>query len=263
MASGSDIVGGDVVVAAYQQQLIALGYLPQGSADGVSGKDTIAAVKAFQKDAGLVVDGVVGDKTRAALVAALAAKQTGGGATSSFVQSSSSSASSPLDQKLLADMLGQASQAFPAGTTVVIPGIGPVTVPGVPGATPGVMVPGVTPGATPGGISPGGASPSGTTPSAPPPPPADKIFGLPKNIAIGGGVALGVLALLGIYMMMSKDKSESRSEGAKRPIQYTDESGQRWVMDEFDNVFPAGFESASLAQRARKHLLPSHPRHRR
>lgn len=256
-AAGSDIVGGDATVAAYQQQLIILGYLPAGSADGVLGPKTTAAVKAFQKDAGLTVDGKVGNNTTAALVAAVATKQMGGGATSSFVQSSSSSAQNP------AGVLGQISQAIPSGTTVMIPGIGPVSVPSIPGV----------PTATPGGGAPGGGAPGTTSPNVSPSIPGgttaapattsadDKIFGIPKNVAIGGGIALGVLALLGLYMAMSKDKSESQSEeGSKKILRYTDEFGQRWVMDDMDNVFPAGFESGSLSQRVRR--LHAHPKHR-
>lgn len=238
-SSGSDIVGGDAIVAGYQQQLIALGYLPEGSADGVSGPKTVAAVKAFQKDAGLTVDGKVGPNTLSALAKIVAAKSMGGGASSSFVDGSSSSVQTPIDAKLLSDMLGQATQMFPGGTSVAIPGMGPVTVPSVPGAQPPAAPPQVAPA---------------------PAPEADKIFGLPKNVAIGGGVALGLLALIGIYMMTKKDDSESKSEGSRRIVRYTDDEGQRWVMDEFENVFPAGVESASLAQRVRR--LQAHPRHR-
>ena len=51
-----------------QEQLIRLGYpLPKYGADGDFGKETEAAVKAFQMDNGLQADGVVGAKTYAAL----------------------------------------------------------------------------------------------------------------------------------------------------------------------------------------------------
>ena len=53
-------------VKELQQQLNALGY-SCGSADGIFGSKTEQAVKAFQKDHGLVADGMVGDKTKAAL----------------------------------------------------------------------------------------------------------------------------------------------------------------------------------------------------
>ena len=49
-------------VAYLQQRLSAGGYQP-GAADGIFGGKTLAAVKAFQKDHGLIVDGIVGEKT--------------------------------------------------------------------------------------------------------------------------------------------------------------------------------------------------------
>ena len=55
-------------VKELQKQLLALGYpLPKYGADGDFGKETEAAVKAFQQDNGLTADGVVGKKTWAAL----------------------------------------------------------------------------------------------------------------------------------------------------------------------------------------------------
>lgn len=55
-------------VKSLQEQLIRLGYpLPKYGADGDFGKETEAAVKAFQMDKGLKADGVVGAKTYAAL----------------------------------------------------------------------------------------------------------------------------------------------------------------------------------------------------
>ena len=51
-----------------QKQLLALGYpLPKYGADGSFGKETEAAVKAFQQDNGLTADGVAGKKTMEAL----------------------------------------------------------------------------------------------------------------------------------------------------------------------------------------------------
>lgn len=74
-------------VREYQEQLIKLGYdLGPAGADGTPGSRTEAAVRAFQRRAGLTVDGIVGPATRAALVRALDARSqnrqtaTGGGA---------------------------------------------------------------------------------------------------------------------------------------------------------------------------------------
>ena len=46
-----------------QRALSALGYRP-GPLDGIRGRLTIRAVKAFQADHGLTVDGIVGPRTR-------------------------------------------------------------------------------------------------------------------------------------------------------------------------------------------------------
>ena len=55
-------------VKTLQKALMGLGYdLPKYGADGDFGNETLVAVKAFQKKAGLVVDGIVGAKTWAAL----------------------------------------------------------------------------------------------------------------------------------------------------------------------------------------------------
>lgn len=53
-------------VKAIQQALKNAGFDP-GPIDGIKGTKTIAAIKAFQKSKGLVVDGIVGPKTTAAL----------------------------------------------------------------------------------------------------------------------------------------------------------------------------------------------------
>jgi len=60
-----------------QKALLALGYKP-GVADGLDGPHTQAAVKAFQKDAKIRVDGIVGPETRGALRAALDAGAAAG-----------------------------------------------------------------------------------------------------------------------------------------------------------------------------------------
>ena len=62
-------------VRTLQQQLMQLGYrLPKYGADGDFGAETLTAVKAFQKDAGLDADGEVGPKTRDAMQARLSIK---------------------------------------------------------------------------------------------------------------------------------------------------------------------------------------------
>lgn len=60
-------------VKSLQQKLIELGYL-SGSADGVYGNKTAAAVKAYQKAQKLTADGVAGSKTLSSLSSASAAK---------------------------------------------------------------------------------------------------------------------------------------------------------------------------------------------
>ena len=62
-------------VQVLQQQLMQLGYnLPKYGADGDFGTETLEAVKAFQRDAGLDTDGEVGPKTWAAMQARLSIK---------------------------------------------------------------------------------------------------------------------------------------------------------------------------------------------
>lgn len=50
-------------VKAMQQQLIQLGYLPAGEDDGKFGRKTENAVRKFQKDQGIKVDGIAGTQT--------------------------------------------------------------------------------------------------------------------------------------------------------------------------------------------------------
>ena len=57
----------DVVsIQKEQMRLTELGYDP-GPADGIKGQKTIEAIKQFQRDNGLSVDGVVGNQTRQSL----------------------------------------------------------------------------------------------------------------------------------------------------------------------------------------------------
>jgi peptidoglycan hydrolase-like protein with peptidoglycan-binding domain len=60
-------------VRALQSQMVKLGFLPQGAADGAFGDQTVAALKAFQASAGLAADGVAGRTT----LSALARRSTG------------------------------------------------------------------------------------------------------------------------------------------------------------------------------------------
>jgi hypothetical protein len=64
----SPLMAGPAVLQI-QQKLSALGYAP-GKLDGVYGVATAGAVRAFQRDNKLTIDGVVGTETRAALRAA-------------------------------------------------------------------------------------------------------------------------------------------------------------------------------------------------
>lgn len=65
-------------IREYQKQLITLGYdVGPAGADGIAGRKTIEAVRLFQADHDLVIDGIVGPATRATLIRALDAKQGG------------------------------------------------------------------------------------------------------------------------------------------------------------------------------------------
>lgn len=59
-------------VAAIQQQLLWLGFF-DAEIDGIYGPFTVAAVEAFQKDAGITVDGEYGPETAEALATAIEA----------------------------------------------------------------------------------------------------------------------------------------------------------------------------------------------
>ena len=67
-------------VRELQEELIALGYsCGSKGADGIFGKDTEAAVKRFQQDHGLPVDGIAGVNTRQTLDTAYSEHLIGGG----------------------------------------------------------------------------------------------------------------------------------------------------------------------------------------
>ncbi|MEO1098761.1 MAG: DUF4157 domain-containing protein [Bacteroidota bacterium] len=55
-------------VVKLQESLVEIGYdLPKFGADGIFGKETYSAVKTFQRDFGLAIDGIVGPKTMGTL----------------------------------------------------------------------------------------------------------------------------------------------------------------------------------------------------
>lgn len=89
-------------VKTVQQKLIRWGYL-KGSADGIFGAKTKAAVVAFQKKNGLTADGIIGTRTAQALGISLS------GTTSS----SSSSSASSTDLNLLARVVYGESRGEP------------------------------------------------------------------------------------------------------------------------------------------------------
>ena len=70
------------LVKTVQQKLIKWGYL-KGSADGIFGAKTKAAVVAFQKKNGLTADGVIGTRTAQALGISLSSKTGASSSTSS------------------------------------------------------------------------------------------------------------------------------------------------------------------------------------
>lgn len=72
--------GGNATVKQYQKDLKRLGFY-KGVVDGVAGRQTIAAVKAFQKSKGLVSDGKYGKMTDEAVDRAIAALDRSGGDT--------------------------------------------------------------------------------------------------------------------------------------------------------------------------------------
>lgn len=86
-ASAKHIVKGDSVanIKAVQQRLYNLGYYNY-KVDGIWGSRTTAAVKKFQKDYGLTVDGIVGSWTERSLGITLSGSSGGSGYSSSDLQ---------------------------------------------------------------------------------------------------------------------------------------------------------------------------------
>lgn len=89
-ASGAMTIGASgEAVRTVQKRLVELGYLK--SADGIFGEKTQKAVKAFQKAAGLTVDGLVGNATKKALNSADAPYAPSTGTDDSYLFPNSSS----------------------------------------------------------------------------------------------------------------------------------------------------------------------------
>jgi lysozyme len=88
-------------VKAYQTDLKTLGYYT-GAIDGIAGMQTQAAVKKFQTDQGLVVDGKVGPATRAALTRAKAARA---GVVTAVVAGPTGAAASPVVEPTTVDQI--------------------------------------------------------------------------------------------------------------------------------------------------------------
>lgn len=95
-------------VKAVQQKLIKWGYL-KGSADGIFGAKTKAAVIAFQKKNGLTADGIVGTRTAQALGISLSSKPT-----------SSSSGATSTDLNLLARVVYGEARGEPYAGQVAV-----------------------------------------------------------------------------------------------------------------------------------------------
>ena len=90
-----------------QKKLKNWGYYT-GSVDGIYGSKTKAAVVLFQKRNGLVVDGIIGDKTLKAMGISSSMLTTGGGSTSSGVGNYSNS-----DVQLLARLIHAEARGEP------------------------------------------------------------------------------------------------------------------------------------------------------
>lgn len=87
-ADAKHIVKGDTTqnIKAVQTRLKTLGYYT-GNVDGIWGPKTLSAVRNFQRDYGLVVDGIVGANTERALKITLSSSSSSGGSTSNYSSS--------------------------------------------------------------------------------------------------------------------------------------------------------------------------------
>ncbi len=258
-SGGMDIIGAtfSAEVQLVQKQLTALGYNP-GPADGLYGEKTRQAVIAFQKKEGLTADGVVGAKTKAKL-----AEKSGG--TASTLVSQNPGVSSDVLSQLQKDIDSYVAPSVPLTPTTDFPGVpgGGWTTPAVPGgastlpalpAVPGVAQPGIAPvPQVQPGLQPGAQQAQV--------PVDDKIFGLPRKVVIGGGIAAGSLALIGIlYALLRKKEDDAPTlrtgSLAERYESYTDRDGEQWGMRDGIVFRP----SMSLSERVRR--APSQHRYR-
>ncbi|MBQ8954359.1 MAG: YARHG domain-containing protein [Clostridia bacterium] len=102
-ASGSMTIGATgEEVRKLQNRLIELGYM-SGKADGIFGQKTANAVKAFQRAAGLTVDGIAGSSTINAINRDSAPKASSSGKDSSYILPNSSTVRLTRDDVLALD----------------------------------------------------------------------------------------------------------------------------------------------------------------
>ena len=223
--SFQDIIGAtfDPGVKLFQEHLLLLGYsLPKFGADGSFGTETENAIKAFQKAEGLPITAKMDAATMARLTQRVSEKK-------GLVSTTTTQTQQSVPAGDLGDLQKQL-QAYGQQVLTQVPGTDPTTVltqtTDLPKHLPDPNVAvDWTKATAPGEMTPGVQQQT----AAPPPPASDKILGLPKNVAIGGGIAVGVLALLGVYLMMRKDTS-SKAESADGYQTYVDAEGVRWVM---------------------------------
>lgn len=250
-SGGMDIIGAtfspDVQLA--QKQLTSLGYSP-GPIDGLMGDKTRQAIVAFQKKEGLTADGVLGNQTKAKLAAHTS--------TTAPLAGQNPGVTSDVLSQLQKDIDSYVTPSVPLTPTTDFPGVpggGWTSPPGTPGATSMPAVPGAPPVAMPPVALPPQLQPGlvpGTQQAQVPV--EEKIFGLPKKVVIGGGIAAGSLALVGLLYMLLRKKSEDDAQTirtaslAERYESYTDRDGEQWGMRDGIVFRP----SMSLSERVRR-----------
>ncbi|MEG2893789.1 MAG: spore cortex-lytic enzyme [Clostridium sp.] len=120
-----------------EERLKWLGFF-EGTPDNYYGYDTFNAVKKVQKDRGLKVDGIAGDKTLATLGISV---DSGGGSSSSGSTNSGSSSISQTDENLLAKAINGESRGEPYEGQVAVGAVimNRVTDARFPNSVPGVI----------------------------------------------------------------------------------------------------------------------------